>query len=355
MSTYGGLAAVAAMVLLIGCGSYSAKAPQPAKPADARTLAFNVTKQVIQATKDPSRRIADFLTWETRASLKSCPPPSPSATLRLGSLGFYYDSTTRKRLCEAAITGAPSPVLFDPGVWKWWEARGRTPDRIAAFPVASRAVAVFWSPISRPQNAGGVMTTVMTRSASGDIVPRDEVIDFPASVLQPGAGTPDACNPALPALKPPKPAPANARKLDDFYWIRLRSEDQPLQGYCGDFLLLVGLHVIEKQPDGRWLWSTMWWDPESPSEFKTASFGEMEGAGSNPKAWKNYAQDAAFGTTKLIFNPWKEAKNSNCEFCHRHALVPTTDEPSGSGDAPIPTPSLSFDQIFAAQKIQSAP
>jgi hypothetical protein len=127
----------------------------------------------------------------------------------------------------------------------------------------------------------------------------------------------------------------------------------------GNYLILVGLHVITKEmPD--WTWSTFWWSPKASrkSKFSAGRFNEPHITG----VWRNYVMDttlsmttpaerkAARGkipeesdacgqswrrrsTAKVVFNPYIEAPPeaegpmvngplSNCMNCHKRSTFP---------------------------------
>jgi len=277
-------------------------------------------------------------------------------------LGFYYSDLAQTRFCAPAIQTAGAPVVISPQVWKWWNLRGNVPDHVDPFPAGARAAVSIFTPIYRRDFAGSSTVGVdyYTRTQDDVIQSQSLTVSLPQTVL----AKPDC--PAL--LKQLRNPPAMDRRLkhadgqatshlDDFYWVQLEVQDQSSQGQCGDLLILVGFHVIEKQMDGRWLWSTFWWDPNPPVRFSTTTLGMIHGAGSNPAAWQHYAMDAQYGTAKPIFNPWKdEPKDSNCEFCHLEAIVPRIPQVSGSGTPPrLPPKSLSFDLLYAGPTAQMQP
>ena len=137
-----------------------------------------------------------------------------------------------------------------------------------------------------------------------------------------------------------------------FYTVR--DDNQP-----GNYLILVGLHVITKEmPD--WTWSTFWWSPKASrkSEFSADRFDEPLITG----VWRNYVMDTTLSMTapaerkakrgkipeesdacgqswrrrskaKIIFNPYIEAPPeaegpmingplSNCMNCHKRSTFP---------------------------------
>jgi hypothetical protein len=348
------LAALAGMVAWSQVKSLPGKDP-------ARADAIALARDVIRVPQGPSGRLSQFLTWSTRADMNPCPAQRDRSfqlsTLRaatapglhngasgnFGSLGFYYNLAAEQRLCQPATREAGAPVIMTGKVTEWWQMRGKTPDRIdPVFPAGSRAAVAMWSTIAWGAPTASIAISVRTGAQTS--ATRNVTIDIPDQVLK----TPPVCGAPLSAPAHAA-APPGARTLNDFFWVQLQKGDVFDQGNCGDFLLLVGLHVIEKKPD-RWLWSTFWWDPDSTG-FSTKDVGGL------PGPWRNYAMDAAYGMEKIIFSPWKrnETTNSNCEFCHQRAVSPGDGEPAGhTPPAPLPfgRPVLGFDFIFAGSKMQ---
>jgi hypothetical protein len=127
--------------------------------------------------------------------------------------------------------------------------------------------------------------------------------------------------------------------LEEFFWIQLNPGERYNGASCGDFAVLMAFHLVHKV-QGRWLWTTFWWDPES-KEFGGNRPNDFDGAGTVPRAWRNYAMDASFETTATIFNPWRvEEHRDNCARCHAEVTV----YKSATSDAQI-----SFDSVTAAR------
>jgi hypothetical protein len=347
-------------------------------PDKARKDAFALVQSVIGSPQGPGGRLPEFLTWSTRAEMKNCPTnrdhssqlttarvdTRPSAhVMRTNSatpgnfdgFGFYYDAAAEKRLCSPVLlSDLSTPVVFEPKVSSWFKMQLQTqsnpPSAISPFDAGTRAAAVFWNVIPRPARPGAVSVTLNGRKDDAKTQP---MIPININIPQAALDHPPKCKDPLSQVEPSAvPASQPMRELNDFYWIQLEQADQKNQGNCGDFLYLTGFHLIQKQADGRWLWSTFWWDPND-TLFPTGSLGKLTGAGPNPVAWQNYAMDAAYGTDKNIFNPWRESNNSNCEFCHRHAVIPTDIAPPGRGKPKaFSIKVLSFDGIFAGVRVQ---
>ena len=127
--------------------------------------------------------------------------------------------------------------------------------------------------------------------------------------------------------------------MEEFFWVRLNPGERYNGASCGDFAVLMAFHLVHKV-QGRWLWTTFWWDPES-KEFGADRPKDFDGAGTVPRAWRNYAMDAAFESTATIFNPWRiEERKDNCARCHAEITV----YKSATSDAQI-----SFDSVTAAR------
>jgi hypothetical protein len=123
-----------------------------------------------------------------------------------------------------------------------------------------------------------------------------------------------ACGPATNQGEPGAADTADV-SLDEFFWVRLNRGERYNGASCGDFAVLMAFHLVHKV-QGRWLWTTFWWDPES-KEFGNDRPKGFEGAGEIPKVWRNYAMDASFESTGTIFNPWRiEERGENCARCH---------------------------------------
>jgi hypothetical protein len=253
------------------------------------------------------------------------------------------------------VSGITEPLLVRGNIKisNWWKANGMMPARIEpAFNDGSMVAVPIWKPLFWPaaedQRPNPAHTNWRRRPESGGYAESMIDVHIPESILtMPPQCTPRLKNPTLVGEDPPQGAYA----LNEFYWVQVEPGDFAQNAQCGDFLLLVGLHVIQKN-NGRWLWSTFWWDKEPPAKFSTKGLGEFEHTpGPNPDAWKNYAMDASYANNVPIFNPWKEAEGptSNCAQCHEHALVPfDRNVPDNIAmPKPVPEKSLSFDFIFA--------
>ena len=233
-----------------GCGSM-ANAVRATGP-DALQDALALAQGAIQA---PGKRLPEFLTWSTRRGIANCTTPSnelpdhsalrgtadsrlhnfpqgravppPAATTDFGSLGFYYDDATRKRLCEPAINvagaTAASPVIMSGGVGQWWKNSAMPIDSIdTGFPIGARAGAAIWTKIKRPA-APTVQNFQFNFRRGGTRATLPVAINISSEFLRRGtAGTTVCTEP----LTPPGPANAsanpNALELRSFYWVQIQ-------------------------------------------------------------------------------------------------------------------------------------
>jgi hypothetical protein len=366
-----------------GCGSTSnaVRATGPDAFQDALALAQG-------AIQSPGNRLPAFLTWSTRRGIGDCttPPnlsadgarlrgtadprlhnfrqaggsvPPPGTTTDFGSLGFYYDDLTRKRLCEPAVnvsgTTAPSPLIMSGGAGQWWKSNAMPVDSIdTGFPIGARAGAAIWIKIKRPATPT-VQNFQFNVRRGGARATLPVAINISRDVLLRGTAgkTPICDNPLTPPGPAADPVNPDALELSSFYWVQIQTGDLVDQAGCGDLLVLTGFHLIQKTAQG-WLWSTYWWDPGS-TEFKHLT--GLQGAGDTPSVWQPYAVDAAYGPSAVLFNPWKDTETniSNCEFCHVHAVFPAGPQPAGTappGSVDLPAHVLKFDFIYGAALAQ---
>lgn len=106
---------------------------------------------------------------------------------------------------------------------------------------------------------------------------------------------------------------------------------------AGDFIALVGLHLMTAELDSG-IWSTFWWH-DRPTEGRFAA-GRPESLSS---PWDHYLMDVTFdarlplepdGSPNISFNPWFDATfpddgegsgvKANCISCHQRAAYPVT-------------------------------
>jgi hypothetical protein len=341
---------------------------------DARRDALALAETVIRATN--GSRLTAFLTWHTRSEIDCSASPSPArGSIRaearrglhafrdrgdaavtgatFGGFGFYYNQDAENRVCQPAVRGLISQNLKDPGVWRTWAMMHDGPLMVDAYPPGSRVAVAMWDRVAWSDIAARnpLQKIVQLRTASGGVTQRNIKLKVPQSIMT----SPPRCS--NPLRTPVTPGSGSGQtELKSFYWVQIESADTTTLGSCGDFLVLVGFHLVERKRD-RWLWSTFWWDPEAPASFRTSGLDTSQAAGADRTAWLNYAMDAKYGTDDIIFNPWKEKPDSNCETCHRASIVPVPPTlPEGRGTPRgLPDPGLSFDMLFVGQRAQRRP
>jgi hypothetical protein len=202
------------------------------------------------------------------------------------------------------------------------------------FPSGAQLGAAFWNPVRLPMDPDrGKVVELPVRSGNQTVTRRIRIT------------IPEHARAGAAQCGPPKgqgePARAGVKdvSMDDFFWVQLNRGEHYNGASCGDFAVLVAFHLVHKN-QGRWLWTTFWWDPES-QEFGTGRPRDFRGAGDRPGAWANYAMDASYDSTDVIFNPWRvEERGTNCARCHAEVTV----RPDAAGSARI-----SFDSVTAAQ------
>jgi hypothetical protein len=168
---------------------------------------------------------------------------------------------------------------------------------------------------------------------------------------------------------------SQAPPFESFYHLQICDDqftNQPQQWKKGDYLLLLGLHVMTNlSASGNWTWSTFYWHPDASKAAKEAYLLErsnnLNSHDVRPKldGWRNnYRMDLQYSAKeeipvdpmyigqypskpinpecnvasppkipRAVFNPYIEGKQkcggfSNCMGCHSHARV---DGFAGSG------------------------
>ena len=149
--------------------------------------------------------------------------------------------------------------------------------------------------------------------------------------------------------------------LSCFYYIQLTKKDAdwanehqsdlllPIGSFfpvnCGDYLVLMGIHVTTKEtPD--WVWATFWWDIHAAKDPKAAGRpASIRGK------WRHFLMDTTLSATtpaekedqgpKICFNPYLElkfvrngktiGKISNCLQCHSKAAYALGNADAASG------------------------
>lgn len=135
---------------------------------------------------------------------------------------------------------------------------------------------------------------------------------------------------------------------------------------AGDWLVLVGLHLMSAELPGG-LWATWWWHDRARDDADSGA-----GATALPPLWRNYRMDAAFdavlpretdGSPRACFNPWldgglpamaaaggDDGTRSNCASCHARAGWPLVDPALVTRGAP----DLARDQAWQPGQVMGA-
>jgi hypothetical protein len=217
-------------------------------------------------------------------------------------------------MCAPLTQAAGAPSMD--GALRFWAHSDPKPSAIdPPFPSGARLGAAFWNAVRLPANPSqGKLVELQVRSGDRSITRRIR-ITIPEHDRAGSAG----CGPPQGQGAPPA-AGVEDVSLDDFFWVRLNPGERYNGVTCGDFAVLMAFHLVHKE-QGKWLWTTFWWDPES-QEFGAGRPRDFQGAGDHPRAWANYAMDASFESTGTIFNPWRvEERGDNCARCHAEVAV----------------------------------
>jgi hypothetical protein len=303
---------------------------------DPRQTAWKLAGAAIK--ESGSRKgIPDFLNWAIAREIFPCdvqrnPARGPEAARDLFDESFHYNREAAARLC-APLTRAPGSPPLDGALKFWVNSQPRAP-AIDPFPNGARLAAAFWNVVRRPADPHmGKIVELPVRSGT-------QTLSRPIRITIPDEASAGAssCAPPIGQGDPATPGVQDV-SIRDFFSIRLKAGERYSGASCGDFAVLVAFHLVHKV-DGRWLWTTFWWDTEK-SDFSTGRPGNFMGAGENPRAWRNYAMDATYETTGTMFNPWRiEERGENCASCHSKVTF-YKDETSGDR--------LFFDSVTAAR------
>jgi hypothetical protein len=330
--TVGRIAAV-----LIGLGSVVAILPQSARPRSPRLDAWRLARDLIQES-GTRKSIPKFVVWPTAREIFPCGEHSPAAVRGVSARNlldesFHYSPEVAVRLC-APLSPATGTAPLDAVLATWEKSKPKPPTITLQFPDGAHLAAAFWNAVRRPADPQNGKIVQAAIRAGNEVRTQRIRITLPSHL---GTGS-AACDP--PTSKG-EPAAADAAdvSLDEFFWVRLNPGERYNGALCGDFAVLMAFHLVHKV-QGRWLWTTFWWDPES-KEFGGDRPKDFDGAGEVPRAWRNYAMDASFESTATIFNPWRiEERKDNCARCHAEVTV----YKSPTSDAQI-----SFDSVTAAR------
>ena len=320
--------------ILIGLGSAAAILSQSAPSVSPRPEAWRLARDLIKAggTRDGIPR---FVAWPTAREIFPCGDRSRAvvrevSTRNLLDESFHYSPEVAVRMC-APLTAAAAAVPLDQARASW-ESK---PSAITLrFPDGAHLAAAFWNAVRRPANPQNGKIVQMPVRFGNETRTRRIRITLPKNLKTDAASCPPPADQGQPAA-----ADAADVSLEEFFWVPLKPGERYNGASCGDFAVLMAFHLVHKV-QGRWLWTTFWWDPES-KEFGGDRPKDFNGAGVIPRAWRNYAMDASFESTATIFNPWRiEEHKDNCARCHAEVTV----YKSATSDAQI-----SFDSVTAAR------
>jgi hypothetical protein len=302
-------------VFLIGLSVVVRVFSQTPGPKAPRQASWKLATDAIN-DGGPRRGIPDFVNWLTAREIYPCedtPRKSP-AVRDLFDESFHYNPKAAARLC-GPLTLAPGAPRMDRALGFWERSNPRPSAIDPPFPSGAQLSAAFWNPVRLPVDPNqGKLVELPVRSGDRTITRRIRIT------------IPEQARAGSAPCGPPKgqgePATAGVQdvSLDDFFWVRLNRGERYNGASCGDFAVLVAFHLVHKD-QGRWLWTTFWWDPES-QEFGAGRPRDFQGAGDHPRVWAKYAMDASFDSTGTIFNPWRvEERGSNCAQCHAEVTV----------------------------------
>jgi hypothetical protein len=278
-----------------------------------RAEAWKLARESIQES-GIRKGIPKFINWTTSREIFPCGDRKSSVPLRVAARdfldeSFHYNPQAAARLCEplAPATGA---LALDAALPAWEKSESKPQAMDPPFPPGAQLGAAFWNAVRRPADPGNGKIVQMAVRSGQDARTRKIRITLPARLRTESAACGRATNPGDPGT-----ADAADVSLDEFFWVRLNRGERYNGASCGDFAVLMAFHLVHKV-QGRWLWTTFWWDPES-KEFGRDRPKGFQGAGEVPKVWQNYAMDASFESTGTIFNPWRiEERGENCARCH---------------------------------------
>ena len=303
-------------ISLLALSTVATILPETPRQDSVRQAAWRLAKSPIKES-GPRPGIPDFVNWRTAREIYPCPSesgvaPNTSASRDLFDESFHYNPKAAARMCEPLTPGAPS---MDRALDFWQRSNPKPSAMDPPFPSGAELGAAFWNPVRLPADPNqGKIVVLPVRSGDHTVTRRIRItIPERARAGSASCGSPKGRG---------EPATAGVKdvSLDDFFWVRLNRGERYNGISCGDFAVLVAFHLVHKD-HGRWLWTTFWWDPES-QEFGAGRPQDFQGAGDRPRAWANYAMDASFDSSKVIFNPWRvEERGTNCALCHSGVTV----------------------------------
>ena len=323
-------------VILIGLSAVAEICSQSTRPESPRLEAWKLARDLIRESGTRTG-VPKFVAWATAREIFPCSGHLPVAvqgvsTRNLLDESFHYSPEAAARMCEPLVPGAGAvPLDAARAVWEKSETK---PPITLRFPDGTHLAAAFWNAVRRPADPENGKIVQMAIRSGSEVRTRKIRITVPAPLAGGSAG----CDPPT-SKGEPSAADAPDVSLDEFFWVRLNPGERYNGASCGDFAVLMAFHLVHKV-QGRWLWTTFWWDPES-QEFGGDRPKNFDGAGAVPRAWRNYAMDASFESTATIFNPWRiEERKDNCARCHAEVTV----YKSATSDTQI-----SFDSVTAAR------
>jgi hypothetical protein len=138
-----------------------------------------------------------------------------------------------------------------------------------------------------------------------------------------------ACASTYYQLNSKKPVPVGCFRKIYITKTNVRQIDQSaLNGVSvapGDYIVLVGIHIIEKV-NGQWVWSTFWWT-------NNPGFYSKNGGGRNVGGrWTHYVMKSTINDAKTpLSNPYIEGPDAhtmklNCITCHKYAVYPLSQQ-----------------------------
>ena len=321
-------------LVLIGLGSAAAILSQSTPTESPRLQAWRLARNLIQES-GTREGIPKFVAWATAREIFPCGDPPRAVAREVSSRNlldesFHYSPEVAVRMC-APLSPAAGNMPLDRALPAWERKPSATTLR---FPDGAHLAAAFWNAVRRPANPQNGKIVQMAIRSGNEVRTRRIRIVLPKV---PGPSAALCGSPTDPGE--PRAADAADVSLEEFFWVRLKPGERYNGASCGDFAVLMAFHLVHKV-QGRWLWTTFWWDPES-KEFGGDRPKIFDGAGAVPHAWRNYAMDASFESTATIFNPWRiEEHRDNCARCHAEVTV----YKSASSDAQI-----NFDSVTAAR------
>jgi len=299
--------------ILSGLSTVAIICPQSNRLELPRTEGWKLARESIQES-GIRKGIPKFIAWATAREIFPCGDRKPYAQHRIATRdfldeSFHYNPQAALRLCEplAPATGA---LPLDVALPAWEKSESKPAAMDPPFPGGSQLGAAFWNAVRRPVDPGSGKIVQMPVRSGHDVQTRRVRITIPARLRTESA----ACGPATNQGEPVA-TDATDVSLAEFFWVQLNRGERYNGASCGDFAVLMAFHLVHKV-QGRWLWTTFWWDPES-KEFGGDRPKGFQGAGEAPNVWRNYAMDASFESTGTIFNPWRiEERGENCARCH---------------------------------------